>query len=122
MKRSCATCGTSFETGGHGRRYCGRACWPSSRPFADPGPSTEGLADYGELTELLWIAARRGSVSAMVTLLREVRHDESQPAASVIDELAQRSSSGGWAHHGIERPQHRSRPKPGEKPRQGMIG
>lgn len=87
--RPCRTCGTEFPAT-RGRRYCSSACWPSRRPFAEPGPSTEGPRDYAELIELLWSAAERGSVSAMSTLLREVRHDGTEEPKSIVDELAKR--------------------------------
>ena len=96
MKRSCATCGTSFETGGHGKRYCGPRCWPSRRPFADPEAMHTNGRTYEDLTRMLWTAARRGSVSAMVTLLKETkdRPDRAQGATSIVDELAGRRGAG----------------------------
>jgi hypothetical protein len=76
VKRECAACGASFETGGYGKRFCSRPCWPSSRPFADLDATlADGPVTYAELIGLLETAARKGSISAMQMLLREVRRD-----------------------------------------------
>jgi len=52
------------------------------------------VGDGDELNRLLWAAARRGSVAAMVTLRRELKAEQRVDAApSVIEELASRRRS-----------------------------
>lgn len=52
------------------------------------------VGDSDELNRLLWAAARRGSVAAMVTLRRELKAEQPVDAApSVIQELASRRRS-----------------------------
>jgi hypothetical protein len=91
--RTCPTCGEAF-TPTRGRRYCGRPCWPSSRPFADPDGTPEGPLTYERLIDLLWTAARRGNVSAMKVLRDEMKDDRSDEVPlSVVDELSRRRES-----------------------------
>jgi hypothetical protein len=94
--RRCRTCGQEFPAT-RGRRYCSEACWPSrvSR-FAPPKgviETSSPVGDRDELTRLLWAAASRGSVAAMVTLRRELTAEQRVDAASsVIEELVRRRS------------------------------
>ncbi len=93
-ERVCAGCGAELVGSRRGgRRYCGPQCYPSrrSRYAPDPEETTAAPGTYAELIELLWAAARKGSVSALQVLLREVEKDGPEPApASVIEELAAR--------------------------------
>jgi len=95
--RVCPVCGTEFQAA-RGRRYCSKACWPGHlSSYAPPGGVTETSSPVGdgdELNRLLWAAARRGSVAAMVTLRRELKAEQRVDAApSVIEELASRRRS-----------------------------
>jgi len=90
---SCATCSRPIEAG-HGRKFCSRACWPSSRPrWGAPADQEEAAplrqGTYEEVIQLLWTAARRGSVSAMTTLRAELKSDPIA-ASSIVDELSKR--------------------------------
>ena len=92
--RTCPTCGDTFEAA-RGRRFCSELCWPSRRPrFAsDPGEVVSAApGTYAEVIDLLWRAARNGSVAAMQMLRREVQEDQKKNSRepSVIDDLATR--------------------------------
>lgn len=53
---------------------------------------TEAAGTYEEVIDLLWRAARKGSVAAMQTLRREVqqRQDGERQELSIVDELSKR--------------------------------
>ncbi len=88
--RTCPVCGRTFEAT-RGKRYCSKACWPSRRPYADPGPIDDAPMTWEALSELLWTAARRGSVSAMAILRREMEPAPKTPKpTTIMDELARR--------------------------------
>jgi hypothetical protein len=93
-ERVCAGCGAELVGSRRGgRRYCGPQCYPSrhSRYAPDPEETTAAPGTYAELIEVLWAAARKGSVSAVQVLLREVEKDDPGPASeSVINKLAAR--------------------------------
>jgi hypothetical protein len=93
-ERVCVGCGAELVGSRRGgRRYCGPQCCPSrrSRYAPDPEETTAAPGTYAELIEILWAAARKGSVSAVQVLLREVEKDEPGPASeSVINKLAAR--------------------------------
>lgn len=67
---ACPTCGDDFAPT-RGRKYCGKGCWPSRRPYR-PDVAPEPTGDRTEVLALLWAAARKGSVNAMLTLAREI--------------------------------------------------
>ncbi len=93
-ERICAGCGAELVGSRRGgRRYCGPQCYPSrrSRYAPDPEETTAPPGTHAELIELLWAAARKGTVSAVQLLLREVEKDGPERASrSVIEELARR--------------------------------
>jgi hypothetical protein len=90
VTRTCPTCGKEFE-GVRGRRFCSKSCWPSRRPFAAPGPvASDAPPTWDELTDLLWEAARRGSIAAMAILRREMRGEPGEARDSIVDQLARR--------------------------------
>lgn len=95
--RRCRTCRREFPAT-RGRRYCSETCWPSrlSRYAPRDGVTETGspVGDSDELNRLLWAAARRGSVAAMVNLRRELKAEQRVDVApSVIEELANRRRS-----------------------------
>jgi hypothetical protein len=95
-ERTCPSCGGRF-TPTRGRRYCTQDCWPSRRPryASEPGEVVTALpASYEEIIHLLWTAARKGSVAAMVTLRRELRDQGEPKEPSIVDQLAARRKRG----------------------------
>jgi hypothetical protein len=63
---------------------------PPTTLSPDPGSVEAGAGTYAEVIELLWKAARKGSVAAMQTLRREVGSDGEPTKPSIVDELAKR--------------------------------
>jgi hypothetical protein len=87
---TCATCGMPLDDPSGRRRYCSPGCWPSRRfryAARDAATDEDGPGDAEEVERLLWRAARRGSVAAILQLLKQTK-GAGRP--SVIDELAKR--------------------------------
>jgi hypothetical protein len=95
---TCAVCGSELsqpETGGR-RVYCSVTCRRRAERHKAKVKRINrfralvgDVADRQEVLELLWAAAKDGSVLAAKTLLEELRRDPESPGEpSIIDELA----------------------------------
>jgi hypothetical protein len=100
----CPSCGSPVPNGTHGqtRTYCSTKCRKAAeldaraeRKVAKFQAAIGDVATRDELLELLWAAAREGSVSAMRALLEELRRDPAATGSTVIDELARRRGRSG---------------------------
>jgi hypothetical protein len=96
---TCPVCGSDVVQPARGRRrvYCYPTCKQEhdhavreERRVAAFQQAVGGIATREDVIELLWVAARGGSVSAMTALLLELRRKPADPdeGSSVIDELA----------------------------------
>jgi hypothetical protein len=87
--RTCH-CGSPLPPGA--QRYCSPGCRPARLRYPlEPEAGSEPTGDRDELLQLLWAAARRGSVAAMQTLRRELEPgDGRKRGPSLIDELGER--------------------------------
>jgi hypothetical protein len=98
---ACSQCGTEVPESSRGRprTYCSAQCRKSAEidrrvehRVAAFQQAIGGTPTREELVQMLWAAARKGSVSAMRALLEELRREPAdQPEESgIIDELAKK--------------------------------